>query len=103
MSSGTALSAEQVRDLLVAWLRAALVERTSGGGHEEASTGPKLLLSPEEAADLLSCSRSMVYTLIGRGELRAIKLGTARRIPRQSLDAFIERQLAEALENEVRA
>lgn len=52
-----------------------------------------LLLRVEEAARMLSLSRTTVYLLMESGELPSIKCGTARRIPRTALDAWIARQL----------
>ncbi len=45
----------------------------------------KLLLRPEEAAELLSIGRSKVYELIGTGELVSVRIGASRRIPTDSL------------------
>lgn len=50
--------------------------------------GDQLLLTVPEAAKLLSLSRSTVYELMKRGDLPAVKIGGARRIPADSLDAF---------------
>ncbi len=52
---------------------------------------PKLLLSVEEAAQLLSINRSSVYDLIGRGDLPSVKIGRRRLVYRQSLINFIIR------------
>lgn len=48
------------------------------------------LYRPEEAARLLGCGRTRVFALIGSGDLRSVKLGKSRRIPRSAIDAFIE-------------
>jgi len=56
----------------------------------------KLLMRPEEAADALGVSRSVVYELMrqgpARGGLESLKLGRSRRLPRQAVVEFIERQ-----------
>ena len=52
----------------------------------------RLLLRPEDAAQLLSLSRTTVYELMSRGELASIKVGAARRIPMDGLKAWVERQ-----------
>ena len=52
--------------------------------------GPKLLLTVEEAARELSLGRSLLYELLLRGELRSVKVGRCRRIPRADLEAFVE-------------
>lgn len=53
-------------------------------------TVDKLLLKPEEAAELLSIGRSKVYELIGTGELASVRIGTSRRIPADALAEFVE-------------
>ena len=55
-----------------------------------------LLLRVEEAARMLSLSRTTVYLLLESGQLPSIKCGTARRIPRVALDEWISRQLQES-------
>jgi len=51
-----------------------------------------ILLSPDQAARVLSASRSRVYEWIASGELESIKLGASRRIPTKALQDFVERQ-----------
>jgi excisionase family DNA binding protein len=51
----------------------------------------KLLLTPEEAADVLGLSRSTVYDLIRLNELASVKIGKARRVPVEACRAFVER------------
>lgn len=41
----------------------------------------RLAFSPSEAAEALNVSRAHIYNMLARGELRAIKLGRATRIP----------------------
>jgi len=55
-----------------------------------------LLLRVEEAARMLSLSRTTVYELMESGQLPSIKCGTARRIPRAALDEWIAQQLQES-------
>src|SRR4051812_34016745 len=50
------------------------------------------LLKPEEAARLLSLSRSRLYELIGCGEIPSITIGASRRIRRDQLWRWIEGQ-----------
>lgn len=50
-----------------------------------------LLVDAEGAAHYLSCSRSTVYALIGKGELRGVKIGRARRFPITELQALVDR------------
>jgi excisionase family DNA binding protein len=60
----------------------------------------KLLLKPEEAAELLSIGRSKVYELIGTGELASVRIGTSRRIPADALAEFV-RELRAPVTNPV--
>jgi excisionase family DNA binding protein len=53
-----------------------------------------LLLHVEDACRLMQINRDRVYRLIAAGELASLKIAGSRRIPRASIDAFIERQLA---------
>ena len=52
-----------------------------------------LLVTPERAARELSLSRSTLYLMLRRGELRGIKIGAATRIPLAEVEGWIERQL----------
>ncbi len=54
-----------------------------------------LLLTVEEAADLLRISRSHIYEYILSGRIRSVKLGWSRRIPPSALDEFITELTAE--------
>lgn len=47
------------------------------------------LLTVKEVAGRLSIGRTTVYELIARGDLPAIRIGRARRIPASALDRFI--------------
>ncbi|MGH8926385.1 MAG: helix-turn-helix domain-containing protein [Acidimicrobiia bacterium] len=51
----------------------------------------KLLLKPEEAAEVLSIGRSKVYELIGTGELPSVRIGASRRIPAEAIVEFVNR------------
>jgi excisionase family DNA binding protein len=52
---------------------------------------PRIYLTFKEAAHLLSLSRSMLYKLVAKGELEAVKIGWARRIPTTALIALEQR------------
>lgn len=49
----------------------------------------KLLLTAEEAADVLGISRTKVYELMLTNTLESVKIGTARRIPTDALNDFV--------------
>lgn len=53
-----------------------------------------LLVRVEEAARLLSLSRSTLYEMMDAGELPSVRRGTARRIPVAALREWIARQTA---------
>lgn len=55
----------------------------------------RLLHRVPEAAERLGVSRSTLYELIGAGEIQAIRIGAAVRIPSIELERFVERLLAE--------
>lgn len=50
----------------------------------------KLLLTPEDAADLLSIGRSKLYELLGDGRLPSVRIGASRRVPMSALVEFVE-------------
>ncbi len=52
----------------------------------------KLLVPVEEAAAILSLGRSKVFELVAAGEIESLKVGRRRLIPRQALDAYVQRQ-----------
>lgn len=61
--------------------------------HERAITEtnyPKLLLTVEEAAQVLSLGRSLFYELMQRNRIESVKIGSARRIPYSALQRFVE-------------
>ena len=50
---------------------------------------PRLLVRVEEAATLLSLSRSKVYALMAAGELHSVTIGRSRRIPMEALTDYV--------------
>ena len=50
----------------------------------------RLLLRPEEAAEVLGLGRSKIYELMGTGAIESVRIGGCRRVPMAALDAFIE-------------
>lgn len=55
----------------------------------------RLLLTPQEVAETLRISRSMVYDLMAKGELPSIKLGVNRRVSVAALKRWIAEQEGE--------
>ena len=50
-----------------------------------------LLLSPEDAAELLGVGRSTVYDLMRMKLLPSVKIGRARRVPVAAVKAYVDR------------
>lgn len=50
----------------------------------------KLLLSPEEVAELLGVGRSRVYDLIRKRELVSVRMGKSRRVPVAAVHRYVE-------------
>lgn len=59
---------------------------------QEALVEP-LLVRVEEAARILSLSRSTIYEMMDAGELPSVRRGTARRIPVAALREWVEQQI----------
>jgi excisionase family DNA binding protein len=54
--------------------------------------GEPWLLRVERVAQLLGVSRSLIFEMIGRGELPSIRVGGCRRVVATELRAWIEDQ-----------
>jgi len=54
--------------------------------------GEQLLITVKEAAHRLSLSKSQVYVMLDRGELKGVRAGKSRRIFPESLVAWIDKQ-----------
>lgn len=63
------------------------------GYNPAAMAAGKILYRAEEAAELMSLSRTAVFGLIKTGDLRTVKIGKRRRIPRKSIEDYVTRQL----------
>lgn len=50
---------------------------------------PRLLLTPEQAADALAVGRTRIYELMRDRRLRSVTVGRSRRIPYASLIDFV--------------
>ena len=55
----------------------------------------QLLLTSPEAAKRLRISERTLWTLTDRGDIRCIRIGTAKRYPISALERFVARQLLE--------
>lgn len=55
----------------------------------------RLAFSPAELAAALGCSKAHIHNLIGRGELRSVKLGGKRLIPRDVVERLLAEQEAD--------
>jgi excisionase family DNA binding protein len=51
----------------------------------------KLLLTPEEAAEVLSVGRTKLYQLISDGTLRSVRIDKSRRVPMSALVELVQR------------
>ncbi len=51
------------------------------------------LLTVDEVARQLRCSQSMVYALVRRGELTAVRIGVSVRFREQDVEAFVNTNL----------
>jgi excisionase family DNA binding protein len=56
----------------------------------------KILYCAEEAAAVMSLSRTAVFGLIRSGDLHTVKIGGRRRIPHTSIEEFVARLGAQA-------
>ena len=59
-------------------------------------TSYRLLVSVEEAAQMLSVGRSLIYKLVLSKQVLSVKIGRTRRIPVFALEAFIAQQSGQA-------
>lgn len=50
----------------------------------------RVLLRPEEVAAMLGIGRSIVFELLRTGELRSVKIGKSRRIPRVAVHEYVD-------------
>lgn len=55
----------------------------------------KMLLSPDEACEVLGVKRSTLFKMLEKGEISSIKVGRLRRIPVQGLHDWVQKQVKE--------
>jgi excisionase family DNA binding protein len=51
----------------------------------------KLLLTPEEAAEVLGIGRTKLYQLLSTKRLRSVRIGASRRVALSALTEFVRR------------
>lgn len=54
-------------------------------------TNMKLMVSVEEATEILGIGRTVLYPFLTHGELRSLKIGRRRVIPVEALEEFVHR------------
>ncbi len=69
---------------------------TGDGQWQQQLPGQPLLLTPEEAAQLLSVGRTQVFSLLSSGQLESVRVGRLRRIPFQACVAYVEHLRSQA-------
>ena len=77
----------------------ALGELSTLAAHSAPTATPEVaprLLTTTQVAETLSLGESTVRELIRSGELESVKIGTARRVPLEALDAFVSHLSSEA-------
>ena len=58
---------------------------------QEGSSDGALLLTPEQAARVLSIGRTTIFALIKAGELRPVRIGRSCRLSRVELEHYVDR------------
>ena len=54
-----------------------------------------MLLTPEQAAEVLNVGRSTIYDLMRVGLLKSVKIGRSRRIPSSMVREYVSRLTAD--------
>ena len=49
-----------------------------------------VLLTLEEAAEVLRIGRTRMFALVGRGEVRSVRIGSSRRVPMAAIEEYVE-------------
>ncbi len=57
----------------------------------------RLLLTPEETAEMLGIGRTQVYELMRLGLIESVKIHGCRRIPTEAVHDYVERLRREAV------
>jgi excisionase family DNA binding protein len=53
----------------------------------------KLLVTPEEAAEILSVGRTRIFELMASGQLRSVRIRSSRRIPMVAIEQLVQQLL----------
>jgi excisionase family DNA binding protein len=56
---------------------------------------PRVMLTPEQAAESLGIGRTTMYALIKTGDVESVKIGRLRRVPQDALEAFTHDLIAQ--------
>ncbi|WP_201790776.1 helix-turn-helix domain-containing protein [Mycobacterium avium] len=48
------------------------------------------LYRPEQAMTLIGVGRTRLYAMLKSGEIRSVKIGKSRRIPRSAIEEFLQ-------------
>lgn len=59
------------------------------------TTPERILLTAEEAAKRLNIGRTLMYHLIGTGEVASVMIGRLRRVPVSAIDEYAQRLVTE--------
>jgi excisionase family DNA binding protein len=62
--------------------------------HREHHPGLSVLLTVEEAAELLRLGRTTTFELVMRGDIQSVKIGRRRLVIRDGLDRYVAELLA---------
>ena len=57
---------------------------------------PYDILSPEEAMEELRIGKNSIYDLLSSGKLKGFKVGRNWKIPRKSIDNYIDKNIKES-------
>lgn len=57
----------------------------------------KLLLKPNEVAEILGIGRSLVYELIAQGDIPSVRVGRCIRVRRESLEQWLNAKESQRL------
>lgn len=88
------VTSEQLQDLLESLQEEREHVRVMLGLYQlRAQELPRLLVSPEEAADMLGIGRSKLYEIIKTKQLKGLSVGRLQRIPVSELERWIQSQM----------